>query len=88
MKKSQTCQYDQWLYVNEYNSYLFMIEYQQLNNEVIFILDEEKDIWHLNMVYNTFHLSPKRFRAIKEIKKHGIYGIYSINSIYTIYKIP
>ena len=38
--KSQTCQHDQQLCGNEYYSYLIMVEYQQLNNEVVLCLDE------------------------------------------------
>ena len=43
-KRSQTCQHDQMLYRNEYNSYLVIIESQQLKNEVIFFLAEVKHI--------------------------------------------
>ena len=66
---SQTCQYDQQLYRNEYNSYLIIIESQQLNNEVIVCLYEVEDIWILYKVYKTIHVSPNSFRAIKERKK-------------------
>ena len=44
IKKSQTCQYDQQLYGNEYNSYLIIIDSQKLDNEVIFILDDVENI--------------------------------------------
>ena len=36
--------HDQQLYINEYNSYITIIEYQQINIEVIFCLAEVEDI--------------------------------------------
>ena len=63
--KSQTCQYYQQLYGNEYNSYLIVIESQQLNEEFPKILDDVKDIWLLSRKNKTIHVSPNSFRVIK-----------------------
>ena len=65
IKKSQTCQYYQQLYGNEYKSYLIIIESQQLKHEFIFRLNDDQDILLLYKKNKAIHVSPNSFRVIK-----------------------
>ena len=85
-KKIQTCQHDQQLYGNEYNSYLLMIEYPQLNNGDSLLVAGVEDIWLLYKVYNAIPFSPNSFRGKKEIKKtqnqQGFYSSLPLSQIF------
>ena len=65
MNKSQTCQYHQQLCGNEYNYYLIVIEYQEINDEFPKRWDDVQDIWLLYRKNNTTHVSPNSFIVIK-----------------------
>ena len=68
--KSQTCQYDQQLYGNEYNSYHIIIESQQPKKNTIFCLAEGEDIWLLYKVYKAIPVSPNSFTGKKTKKEN------------------